>query len=400
MIPFYSDKEDKDFRDVAGAMASAFNTLRFEPDKGLDTALQTIKQQRTANRAKNKTVEYLRSLGQPEATRLANMVETGQLTGQQAYSQIFALEQEKRAADRAAANAARSFENQVKLLEMRQGYSTDAANLANTRAIELAELTNELAMKRDAAKPVKASTFEKKVLGYMASGMPEDMAIGFASGRLTTETNSTTGQTFVFDNKTGQPYQTSQVNTQQVGPSDDIDLGAGRFDEIQDINAALGGRGWAANIANTITDAVSMGQLSPAAGEASAAMKQLQTRTALMAGIDIEGKPSNFTRQEIKENLTISPNQISTGPEAAHDTAVEMRNLLAETFKIAKRNAADNSPVSVEQRRIAADSLPNLETLLRDYDSLVRALERAGAGGSAPSALSAEDRSLVDKYKN
>lgn len=112
MIPFYSDKEDKDFRDVAGAMASAFNTLRFEPDKGLDTALQTIKQQRTANRAKNKTVEYLRSLGQPEATRLANMVETGQLTGQQAYSQIFALEQEKRAADRAAANAARSLEAQ------------------------------------------------------------------------------------------------------------------------------------------------------------------------------------------------------------------------------------------------------------------------------------------------
>ena len=112
MIPFYSDKEDKDFRDVAGAMASAFNTLRFEPDKGLDTALQTIKQQRSARRAKNKTVEYLRSLGQPEATRLANMVETGQLTGQQAYSQIFALEQEKRAADRAAANAARSLEAQ------------------------------------------------------------------------------------------------------------------------------------------------------------------------------------------------------------------------------------------------------------------------------------------------
>lgn len=118
MIPFYSDKEDKDFRDVAGAMASAFNTLRFEPDKGMDTALQTIKQQRTAKRAKNKTVEYLRSLGQPESTRLADMVETGQLTGQQAYIQIFALEQEKRAADRAAANAARSAEAQKAAAEL------------------------------------------------------------------------------------------------------------------------------------------------------------------------------------------------------------------------------------------------------------------------------------------
>ncbi len=135
MIPFYSDKEDKDFRDVAGAMASAFNTLRFEPDKGLDTALQTIKQQRSARRAKNKTVEYLRSLGQPEATRLANMVETGQLTGQQAYSQIFALEQEKRAADRAAANASRSYDNQVKLAELRHrlGMERDAASKSTTQ---------------------------------------------------------------------------------------------------------------------------------------------------------------------------------------------------------------------------------------------------------------------------
>lgn len=135
MIPFYSDKEDKDFRDVAGAAASAFNTLRLEPDKGLDTALQTIKQQRTARRAKNKTVEYLRGLGQPEATRLANMVETGELTGQQAYSQIFALEQEKRAADRAAANASRSYDNQVKLAELRHrlGMERDAAVKSTTQ---------------------------------------------------------------------------------------------------------------------------------------------------------------------------------------------------------------------------------------------------------------------------
>ena len=138
MIPFYSDKEDKDFRDVAGAMASAFNTLRFEPDKGLDTALQTIKQQRSARRAKNKTVEYLRGLGQPEAARLANMVETGQLTGQQAYSQIFALEQEKRAADRAAANraaqakmaqdaAVAAFERQKELYKYKKGVDAEFA---------------------------------------------------------------------------------------------------------------------------------------------------------------------------------------------------------------------------------------------------------------------------------
>lgn len=157
MIPFYSDKEDKDFRDVAGAMASAFNTLRFEPDKGLDTALQTIKQQRSARRAKNKTVEYLRGLGQPEATRLANMVETGQLTGQQAYSQIFALEQEKRAADRAAGNAARSFDNQLKLIDYR-----------HDKALELQKLQD--------AKPKDPFQYQQKAADILAAGLADTPA--------------------------------------------------------------------------------------------------------------------------------------------------------------------------------------------------------------------------------
>lgn len=181
MIPFYSDKEDKDFRDVAGAMASAFNTLRFEPDKGLDTALQTIKQQRSARRAKNKTVEYLRGLGQPEATRLANMVETGQLTGQQAYSQIFALEQEKRAADRAAASAAQSkaaaelaFQRQLQLKEM---------GFANQK--ELARLQAELAAPKD-GRTATMKEFE------LAQTNPDFAK--FLSGNEETDLNLTAGE--------------------------------------------------------------------------------------------------------------------------------------------------------------------------------------------------------------
>ena len=49
---------ETDFRDVAGLLASGFNSMRLRPDAGLDARLQTIGQQRTANRAKNKTVEY------------------------------------------------------------------------------------------------------------------------------------------------------------------------------------------------------------------------------------------------------------------------------------------------------------------------------------------------------
>ena len=131
---------DFDFRDVAGVAASAFNTLRFEPDKGLNQALQTIQQQRTANRAKNKTVEYLESLGTPMGTRLAAMVKTGQLKGSQAYGYMFDLEKEAR---------------------------------AEQRARELATFQNKLAMERDAAKPVKPSDIQVRHNMALKAGYPE-----------------------------------------------------------------------------------------------------------------------------------------------------------------------------------------------------------------------------------
>ena len=89
---------ETDFRDVAGLLASSFNQMRLRPDTGLDARLQTIAQQRTANRAKNKTVEYLRGLNTPMGNQLAGMVETGGITGQQAYAQILELQKEERAA--------------------------------------------------------------------------------------------------------------------------------------------------------------------------------------------------------------------------------------------------------------------------------------------------------------
>lgn len=91
---------ETDFRDVAGLLASGFNSMRLRPDAGLDARLQTIGQQRTANRAKNKTVEYLRGLNTDMGNQLAGMVETGALTGQQAYNQILTLQRDQIAFER------------------------------------------------------------------------------------------------------------------------------------------------------------------------------------------------------------------------------------------------------------------------------------------------------------
>lgn len=156
---------DFDFRDVAGVAARAFNTLRFEPDRGLNQALQTIQQQRTANRAKNKTVEYLESLGTPMGTRLAAMVKTGQLKGSQAYGYMFDMEKEARAAERADAVAQRNFENQIKLANMNRD-----ASFANQK--ELAELNFNNAVEKIGIQHANAmelqNTKSTKPLKYQA----------------------------------------------------------------------------------------------------------------------------------------------------------------------------------------------------------------------------------------
>ena len=129
-----------DWRDAAGMVARFSNQLRLEPDDGLESAMQTIEQQRTARRARNLTVEYLKGLNTPMGDKLAAMVSTGQLKGSDAYKYMFDMEQEER---------------------------------AQQRAMQLATFQNKLAMKRDAAKPVKPTNAQVLHNMAIAAGHPE-----------------------------------------------------------------------------------------------------------------------------------------------------------------------------------------------------------------------------------
>ena len=79
------DKDDRDFRPVAAALAKGFNTLRTFPDQQLNADLQNVMQQQTATKSRNKTVELLKSFGTPDMDRLAAMVQSGGLGAKDAY---------------------------------------------------------------------------------------------------------------------------------------------------------------------------------------------------------------------------------------------------------------------------------------------------------------------------
>ena len=73
------------FKDAAGRMAVAFNSLRLNPDPNLAGMVADVRNQRTEKNARNKTVEYLRANGM---SQYADMIEAGQLQASQVLGAI------------------------------------------------------------------------------------------------------------------------------------------------------------------------------------------------------------------------------------------------------------------------------------------------------------------------
>lgn len=134
--------DDRDFRPVAAALAKGFNTLRTFPDQQLNADLQSVMQQQTARKGRNKTIELLKSYGTPEMDRLAAMVQSGGLGAKDAYSYVFGMEAEQRAADRAKTAADLRYSRDLKLAELRSG-GTGTTRYKNAIAAGLVPKTPE-----------------------------------------------------------------------------------------------------------------------------------------------------------------------------------------------------------------------------------------------------------------
>ena len=348
--------------DQAAAFASWLNSMRMKPDANLPAQLQAAQERRASNIRKNRTVNMLESAGQ---TDLAKQVKSGAITGKTAVAQMFQLAAEERAAGRAAAGRAATIQAR-----------REAADLAFEREKELLGL--------------KPSAAQSKVQGLVSTGVPENIAMGIVYGRLKVVQNPVTGKTNLFDVASNKIID-ADVPDAAVNAATETQDAAGRFEGV-DVSQALGLGGWAKGIANVVTDAVGSGQAFPEAGDAAAGLENLQTRTTIMAGIDVAGKPSNFTREEVKRSFTISPSEITTGPDRALQKAQDMVRMLSETYSAAQAAASGQGGATVQQQKDAKLNLGTLEGLLRDYKSLEVALSRK----VNPASSIAVDPSAID----
>ena len=161
--------------DQAAVFASWLNSMRMKPDANLPAQLQAAQERRASNIRKNRTVNMLESAGQ---TDLAKQVKSGAITGKTAVAQMFQLAAEERAAGRAAAASARSFEQQKELIKLRQAATgqqlSSEEKLVNLYRNAYPDLSNaqilEMAMGGEDKAP---AAFQALKMQALAAGLEE-----------------------------------------------------------------------------------------------------------------------------------------------------------------------------------------------------------------------------------
>lgn len=347
-------------KNMAGALAGWLNSMSINPDPNLPQVLQAAQARRADKIKGNRTVNMLEQAGR---TDLADMVKAGTLDPKQAAAQLFAEAGERRA-----------FERQKELADYKFG------------------LERQLL----AAKPTKVSAAETKIQRLMETGLNRATAIAIADGRIVTSKDPITNQVQLVDKGTGNVIAPS-VPQSVAAEAEAVDAAPeGQFEGL-DPSEALGLGGWTKNVINVVGDAIGAGQAYKEAGEVSSALENLQGRTILLAGLDVAGKPSNFTREEIRDRFTISANELTTGPDRAYQKSQEMVRLLEETYAVTQRNAQGGGGASVQQQKAAMEALPSLQALLRDYKSLQNAF---AAKITPPSSLAVDPQmnDILDFY--
>jgi hypothetical protein len=251
----------------------------------------------------------------------------------------------------------------------------------------------------------KTSEKERSIQRLVDTGMDRNTATLITEGVLVTSRDPVTGNAVVINKATGTTVGQLPSSVADAVAEASPAAGDGGAFEGLDISSALGVRGWTSSILNKVTDAVGAGQAAGEAGEVEAALDNLKARTILMSGIDVEGKPSNFTREIIERDFTIPPSQLSTGPVAALQKATQMVDMLEQTLSAVEVAAGGGGGASAQQVREARASRSGIENLLADYRSLKDALEKkgvsSGAANGQPTVVQTDqDRALIQKWAN
>jgi hypothetical protein len=237
------------------------------------------------------------------------------------------------------------------------------------------------------AKP-KTTAKEQQIQRLMSTGVPENIAIGIADGRLVVSRDPVTGEATIVDK--------AQLMTPGASPTAPVEVSpqevetAGKF-EGKNVKGALGAMGFGANILNTVVDVLGGEQPADKISDASTALQGLAVTTELGLAAQFPGRPSNLTRERIAE-LTIRPGELTLGKGKALNKAENMVKTIEDS--LSKANAVLVGRYSPADVSAAKESIALLTPLLADYNSLVAELQPTTPAASGGTALRPE---VVDR---
>lgn len=382
-------------------LASALNSLRLNPDAGLDARVAATQGQRKQAATNNRTAKFLEAQGR---TDLANAILSGAMTGQEAYQ---ALQQEK--------IATTLFDRSLKRDKQSQDASRDLASLqadlslkgrqsmallndeigdinaedALMRSVELKELEAELnylaGQKLTAKQKADIDAALKQIdiqQGQLEVAQDQEARLNTASEANNALTNAQTdGQK--IENKVDQIELDELKNPTATEPEDQE-----YFYKSFDIDAAAAGdiRG-AGNLALGGVERLTGFDLTPAQTEAQTRMAVLTNGIRGLLSRDLSSRGSKYTQELLDQIL---PKGLDKNSKARS----KVRNLVEQVLPEKIQSAENIVRRDKGGEKVNQNNLDNARRVLAEAPAILEALKNS-LGGVGENTQAQQDADAV-----
>lgn len=248
------------------------------------------------------------------------------------------------------------------------------ADLSPDERALLATMTPEQGAQLLAAKSMRNgptdSAAEEKIARLIGSGIPREIAIGIADGRLV-ESRDDTGRAIIIDKATGRPFDYGGTGgaapSQPTAPAAPAPSGTGsNIPPGFDIDRATGIGGVVSGSINLITDFLTGKSYDKVSAETATAMDNLKARTLTVMQEPIAGRASNQVMDQL-EKYTVAPNT-SVGPDRTRTIYSQTAAMLETEINRIQKDILDNPGAfkfdEVQKAKMNQDAL---RSLLKDY---------------------------------
>jgi hypothetical protein len=377
------------------SLASALNSLRLNPDAGLDARVAATQGQRKQAATNNRTAKFLEAQGR---TDLANAILSGAMTGQEAYQ---ALQQEKIATtlfDRNMKRDQAGYDNSTALTRLRAGLSLQgqktmaelndkigdgnaedrAKQSANLLRLKfelqaLADTKLTAAQEADVNAALKRIEIQQGQLevaqGNLAVSQASEARLGTASEANNAQTAAETeGQE--IQNKVDQIALDDLTNPQATEPE-----GQEYFYKSFDIDAAAAGdiRG-VGNLALGGVERLTGFDLTPAQTEAQTRMAVLTNGIRGLLSRDLSSRGSKYSQELLDQIL---PKGLDKNSKARS----KVRNLVEQVLP-EKIQSAENVIKRAESgEEVNQTNLDNARRVAAEAPAILEALKNSLGGG-------------------